>query len=171
MSARIELLEKLVNRSCLSTQRATHKHVISMFFFFLSWQALPAYIDFYKNTMKQYICLISVSDFFLSAIGGKVYDKTEDDREKRHQQELDEAVAAAEAKAEREKRQALFKLRKLLNEERYQALMKQREHFEEVARRVAEQRDRFDVSICHLKQTLIYTILKFNLNCSKCLLL
>lgn len=76
------------------------------------------------------------------AVGGRVYNQAEEERENRFQQELSEAIASAQAKANREKQQALFTLRKLLGDERAKALKKQKEHYEEVARRVAEQRDK-----------------------------
>lgn len=75
-------------------------------------------------------------------IGGRVLDDFEDDREQRFQQELDDALAEAEARAEHEKQRALMRLRKQMEEAQATALQAQKEYFEKVAKRVAEQRDR-----------------------------
>ena len=69
-------------------------------------------------------------------------DNFEDDKERRFQQELAEALADAEANAEREKQRALMRLTRQMEEAQAKALKNQKEYFEKMAERVAEQRDR-----------------------------
>lgn len=83
-----------------------------------------------------------VNVLFPTAIGGRVLDGVEDERERRFEQELEDAVAAAEARAERERQRSLMRLRRQLDDEKAKALKAQNDHFEQVAKRVAEQRDR-----------------------------
>lgn len=75
-------------------------------------------------------------------IGGRILDHAEDERERQFLRELEEAVANAEAKAEREKQRALMKLRQKLEAEKEKALQTQKDYFQELAKRVAELRDR-----------------------------
>ncbi|KAL8612353.1 hypothetical protein ACOMHN_020172 [Nucella lapillus] len=64
-----------------------------------------------------------------------------DDREDR-QKAIDDAVTAAEARATRELKAALKRLRQAKDDERQRALDKQKWYFERLAQRVSQQRDR-----------------------------
>ena len=79
---------------------------------------------------------------FHTEIGGNVLDNFEGEKERRFQQELAEALADAEANAEREKQRALMRLTRQMEEAQAKALKAQKEYFEKMAERVAEQRDR-----------------------------
>lgn len=98
--------------------------------------------------MLDFNCALIISGGGISSIipyteiGGNVLDNFEDDKEMRFQRQLEEAIADAEAKAEREKQRALMRLTKQMEEAQANALSAQQDYFEAMAERVSEQRDR-----------------------------
>jgi len=76
------------------------------------------------------------------AIGGRVLTGVEDDREKKYWQQIAEAVAEVEARAERERQRSLMRLKRKLDEEKANALQEQKLYYQQLAERVAIQRDK-----------------------------
>ncbi|XP_070173442.1 uncharacterized protein [Littorina saxatilis] len=100
----LETLERMLQKTTLTTQRLSHRYII---------------------------------DF-----GDQLLSLTQSDDREDRQKAIDDAVTAAEARATRELRAALKRLRQDKDEERQRALDKQKWYFERLAGRVSEQRDR-----------------------------
>ncbi|XP_076435566.1 uncharacterized protein LOC143275383 [Babylonia areolata] len=100
----LETLERMLQKTTLTTQRVSHTNIIDL--------------------------------------GDKLLSLTKSDDREDRQKAIDDAVEAAEARATRELRAALKRLRQEKDDERERAMDKQKWYFERLAQRVSEQRDR-----------------------------
>lgn len=99
----LECLERILNKSTLSTQRVTHESIIE--------------------------------------VGDQLLNSKADDSKEQQLRALEEAVERAEARATKELKAALKRLREEKEEERKRALDKQKQYYERLAARIERQRD------------------------------
>ncbi|XP_060086112.1 uncharacterized protein LOC132565475 [Ylistrum balloti] len=98
-----ETIERMLNKTTLSTQRVAHRQIVEL------------------------------GDYLLN-------NKADNSKEER-ERELQVALDAAEARATRELRAAIKRLRNSKDEEKRKALQLQQEYYERLAKRIEEQRD------------------------------